>query len=221
MEANRRKVDELSNGRLAYVYIPDTAADGFANFNRYYFSQVGKLGAVLDERFNHGGQIADYIIENLQRAPQMANASREGADVVEPAQAIFGPKVMIINQMSGSGGDALPWLFRKAGLGPLVGTRTWGGLVGISGYPRLMDGGSVTAPRWGLYGTKGEWEVENAGIGPDIEVDQDPALVRQGHDPQLERAVKEALALLVAHPAPALKRPAYPDYHQVLPKPVE
>ena len=221
MEANRRKVDELSGGRLAYVYIPDTASGGFANFNRYYFSQVGKLGAVLDERFNHGGQIADYIIENLQRTPQMANASREGADVVEPAQAIFGPKVMIINQMSGSGGDALPWLFRKAGLGPLVGTRTWGGLVGISGYPQLMDGGSVTAPRWGLYGTKGAWEVENVGIGPDIEVDQDPALVRQGHDPQLERAVKEALELLAAHPVTAPKRPAYPDYHQVLPKPVQ
>ncbi len=221
MEANRRRVDELSGGRLAYVYIPDTNLAGFANFNRYYFSQVGKLGAVLDERFNHGGQIADYIIENLLRTPQMANASREGADVVEPAQAIFGPKVMVINQMSGSGGDALPWLFRKAGLGPLVGTRTWGGLVGISGYPQLMDGGSVTAPRWGLYGTKGDWEVENAGIGPDIEVDQDPALVRQGHDPQLERAVKEALELLAAHPVPALKRPAYPDYHQALPKPVQ
>lgn len=221
MEANRRKVEELSGGRLAYVYIPDTASGGFANFNRYYFSQVGKLGVVLDERFNHGGQIADYIIQNLQRTPQMANASREGEDVVEPAQAIFGPKVMIINQMSGSGGDALPWLFRKAGLGPLVGTRTWGGLVGISGYPQLMDGGAVTAPRWGLYGTKGDWEVENVGIGPDIEVDQDPALVRLGHDPQLERAVQEALALLAAHPAPALKRPAYPDYHQALPKLVQ
>lgn len=218
MEANRREVDRLSGGRLAYVYIPDTGAGGFANFNRYYFSQVGKLGAILDERFNHGGDIADYIIENLQRTPQMVNATREGADVVEPAQAIFGPKVMIINQMSGSGGDALPWLFRKAGLGPLVGTRTWGGLVGIGGYPQLMDGGSVTAPRWGLYGTQGAWEVENTGIGPDIEVEQDPALIRQGHDPQLERAVQEALRLLAAHPQPELRKPPYPDYHQVLPK---
>ena len=155
MEANRRKVDELSGGRLAYVYIPDTANGGFANFNRYYFSQVGKQGAVLDERFNHGGDIADFIIENLKRTPQMINATREGAEVVEPAQAIYGPKVMIINQMSGSGGDALPWLFKKNGIGPLIGVRTWGGLVGIGGYPPLMDGGSVTAPRWALYGTKG------------------------------------------------------------------
>ncbi len=203
MEGNRRKVDELSGGRLAYVYIPDTAQGGFANFNRYYFSQVGKQGAILDERFNHGGDIADYIIENLKRTPQMVNASREGEDVVEPAQAIFGPKVMIINQMSGSGGDALPWLFRKNAVGPLVGVRTWGGLVGIGGYPPLMDGGSVTAPRWGLYGTKGEWEVGNAGIGPDIEVEQDPAAVRQGHDPQLERAVRAALALLAKNPVPS------------------
>lgn len=218
MDANRREVDRLSGGRLAYVYIPDTAAGGFANFNRYYFSQVGKAGAILDERFNHGGDIADYIIENLKRTPQMVNTAREGSDVVEPAQAIFGPKVMIINQMSGSGGDALPWLFKKNDVGPLVGVRTWGGLVGIGGYPPLMDGGSVTAPRWGLYGTKGEWEVENIGIAPDIEVEQDPALMRQGRDPQLERAVQEALDLLAKHPLPVLKKPPYPDYKQVLPK---
>ncbi|HZU52637.1 MAG TPA: PDZ domain-containing protein [Holophagaceae bacterium] len=218
MDANRREVDRLSGGRLAYVYIPDTAAGGFANFNRYYFSQVGKQGAVLDERFNHGGDIADYIIENLKRTPQMVNTAREGAEVVEPAQAIFGPKVMIINQMSGSGGDALPWLFKKEGVGPLIGVRTWGGLVGIGGYPPLMDGGSVTAPRWGLYGTKGEWEVENIGIGPDIEVEQDPALTRKGQDPQLERAVQEALDLLAKNPQPVLKKPPYPDYKQVLPK---
>lgn len=217
MEDNRKTVDRLSGGRLAYVFLPDTAAGGFANFNRYYFSQVGKQGALLDERFNHGGDIADYIIENLRRTPQMVNTTREGADVVEPAQAIFGPKVMIINQMSGSGGDAMPWLFKKNGIGPLVGVRTWGGLVGIGGYPPLVDGGSVTAPRWGLFGTKGEWEVENVGIAPDIEVEQDPALVRQGRDPQLERAVQEALRLLAQQPPPALKKPAYPDYHQKLP----
>ncbi|HTL98761.1 MAG TPA: S41 family peptidase, partial [Holophagaceae bacterium] len=197
--------------------IPDTFAGGFANFNRYFFSQVGKEAAILDERFNHGGDIADYIIEQLKRTPQMANASREGEDVVEPAQAIFGPKVMIINQMSGSGGDALPWLFKKNAVGTLVGVRTWGGLVGIGGYPPLMDGGTVTAPRWALYGIKGEWEVENIGIAPDIEVEQDPALTRQGRDPQLERAVQEALDQLAKNPQPAFKRPANPDYKQVLP----
>jgi tricorn protease len=217
MEANRRKVDELSGGRLAYVYLPDTATGGFANFNRYYYAQVGKQGAVIDERFNHGGDIADYIVDQLKRTPNMINATREGAEVVEPAEAIFGPKVMIINQSSGSGGDALPWLFKGAAVGPVVGTRTWGGLVGIGGYPPLIDGGTITAPRWALYGTKGEWEVENIGIAPDIEVEQDPALVREGHDPQLERAVQVAMDALAKSPPPRFARPAYPDRKPVLP----
>jgi tricorn protease len=218
MEGNRRRVDELTDGRVAYVYLPDTFAGGFANFNRYFFSQVGKEAVIVDERFNHGGSIADYIVDYLKRTPQMVNASREGLDMVEPAGGIYGPKVMIVNQMSGSGGDALPWLFRKAGLGPIVGVRTWGGLVGIGGYPSLQDGGGVTAPRWGLYGTKGEWEVENVGIAPDVVVEQDPALVRAGHDPQLEKAVEVALEGLKANPPAPFKRPPYPDYKQRLPK---
>jgi len=218
MEGNRRTVDRLSAGRLAYVYLPDTAAGGFANFNRYYFAQVGKQGAVLDERFNHGGQIADFIVEQLKRTPLMIDRTREGEETIEPAQAIFGPKVMIINQMSGSGGDALPWLFHKAGVGPLVGVRTWGGLVGIGYYPPLIDGGNVTAPRWALYGTEGQWEVENIGIAPDVEVEQDPALVRQGHDPQLERAVAVALEALQKSPPPSFVRPAPPRYPSQLPE---
>ncbi len=217
MEDNRRKVDQLSGGKLAYVYLPDTANGGFANFNRYYYAQVGKQGAVLDERFNHGGDIADYIVEQLKRTPQMINATREGDEVIEPAQAIYGPKVMIINQLSGSGGDAMPWLFQKNHVGPLVGVRTWGGLVGIGGYPPLIDGGSITAPRWAIYGTKGEWEVENIGIAPDIEVEQDPALIRLGHDPQLEAAVAEAMKELAANPQPKFVRPAYPDRKPVVP----
>ncbi|MCL4808031.1 MAG: protease, partial [Thermoanaerobaculia bacterium] len=218
MEENRRRVDTLSGGKVGYVYIPDTFAGGFTNFNRYFFSQIGKEDVVLDERFNHGGSIADYIVDLLARTPKMANASREGEDVVEPAQAIFGPKVMLANQMSGSGGDALPWLFRKAKLGPIVGTRTWGGLVGIGGYPSLIDGGSVTAPRWGIYGTEGEWEVENVGVAPDVGVEEDPALVRQGKEPQLDRAVELALEALAKNPPVKLKRPAYPDYGPRLPK---
>jgi tricorn protease len=217
MDSNRRLVDRLSGGRVAYVYLPDTADGGFANFNRYYYSQVGKSAAVIDERFNHGGDIADYIVNELTRTPQMVNETREGQPVTEPAAAIFGPKVMVINEMSGSGGDALPWLFKKNGVGPLVGERTWGGLVGIGGYPELIDGGGVTAPRWALYGTKGQWEVEDIGIPPDIEVAQDPELVRQGHDPQLEAAVAEALALLEKNPVPQFTAPATPDKHQVLP----
>jgi tricorn protease len=218
MEDNRRRVDQLTGGRVAYVYLPDTFAGGFANFNRYFFSQVGKEAVIVDERFNHGGAIADYIVDYLKRTPQMINASREGEDMVEPAAGIYGPKVMIVNQMSGSGGDALPWLFRKARLGPIVGVRTWGGLVGIGGYPPLLDGGFVTAPRWGLYGTEGEWEVENVGIAPDVEVHQDPALVRAGHDPQLEKAVELVLAQLQTSPPTRFKRPPYPDYKQRLPK---
>jgi tricorn protease len=213
IEGNRRKVDQLSGGKLAYVHLPDTANEGFTSFNRYYFAQIGKLGAVIDERYNHGGDIADYIIEYLGRKPMARITTREGEDITDPTQAIYGPKVMIINQFAGSGGDAMPWYFRKAGLGPLVGVKTWGGLVGIGGYPPLMDGGFVMAPRWAFYGLSGDWEVENHGIAPDIEVEQDPKLVREGHDPQLERAVTEALSLLEKNPPPTFKRPAYPDYH--------
>ncbi len=217
IEGNRRKVDQLSGGKLAYVHLPDTALGGYTSFNRYFFAQVGKQGAILDERFNHGGEIADYIIEYLNRRPLAAIATREGEDITDPAQAIFGPKVMIINQFAGSGGDAMPWYFRKAKLGPLVGMNTWGGLVGIGGYPELMDGGMVTAPRWAFYGTSGTWEVENHGIAPDIEIDQDPKLVRQGHDPQLEKAVAVALDELKKNPPVKLKRPPYYDYHPHLP----
>ncbi len=217
IEGNRRKVDQLSGGKLAYVHLPDTADGGFKSFNRYYFAQIGKQGAVLDERYNHGGDIADYIIEYLGRRPMSRVVTREGEDISDPAQAIYGPKVMIINQFAGSGGDAMPWYFRKAGLGPLVGMKTWGGLVGIGGYPPLIDGGRVMAPRWAFYGLSGQWEVENHGIAPDIEVDQDPKLVREGHDPQLERAVSAALDLLEKNPPVTYKRPAYPDYHPQFP----
>ena len=217
IDGNRRKVEELSGGRLAYVQLPDTEQGGFVNFNRYYFAQVGKQGAILDERFNHGGLLADYIVDLLSRPVRMINEGREGTDYPEPAQAIQGPKVMLINQMSGSGGDALPWMFHTMKSGTLVGMRTWGGLVGIGGYPQLIDGGDITAPRWALYGIKGEWEVENHGIAPDIEVEMDPRLVRQGHDPQLEKAVAVALEQLAKNPLPTYPRPPYPNYHQKLP----
>ena len=212
MESNRRKVDELSSGKLAYVYLPDTFVSGFTNFNRYYFPQNSKQGAVIDERFNGGGWIADYIVDWLNRPLLMAAMTREGRDNYIP-WAIFGPKVMLINQYAGSGGDALPWMFRKLGIGPLIGTRTWGGLIGIGGYPPLMDGGAITAPRWGLFNPKtGEFDVENKGVAPDIEVDFDPALWRQGHDPQLEKAVSVTLANLKEHPVTPVKRPKYPIY---------
>jgi tricorn protease len=221
IEGNRRKVDELSGGELAYVYLPDTAGGGYTNFNRYYFAQVGKQGAVLDERFNGGGQLADYIIDYLRRPAQSRIMTREGETYSEPLEAIYGPKAMIINEFAGSGGDAMPWYFRKAGVGPLVGMRTWGGLVGIGHYPQLIDGGRVTAPRWAIYGLKGQWEVENQGISPDVEVELDPKLVRQGHDPQLERAVEVVLELLKKNPPPSYPKPPFPNYHDALPQPVQ
>ncbi|MGH8371632.1 MAG: S41 family peptidase [Gammaproteobacteria bacterium] len=217
IEGNRRLVDKLSGGRLAYVYLPDTAGGGFRNFNRYYFAQTDKQGAVIDERFNHGGQLADYIVDNLVRKPMSRVLTREGQEYTEPTEAIFGPKAMLINQFSGSGGDALPWYFKRMGIGPLIGERTWGGLVGIGGYPELMDGGRITAPRWAIYGLKGQWEVENHGITPDIEVWQDPKLIREGHDPQLEKAVQVLMQDLKQHPAPTYVQPPYPDYKPHLP----
>ena len=220
IESNRRKVDEASGGKLAYVYLPDTAGGGYTNFNRYFFAQVGKQGAILDERFNHGGQLADYIIDYLRREPMDMVTTREGEHMLDPAMAIYGPKVMIINQFAGSGGDAMPWFFRKAKIGTLVGVRTWGGLVGIGGYPVLLDGGTVTAPRSAISNLNGDWEVEGHGIPPDIEVIQDPKLVREGHDPQLERAVAEAMQQLKDHPLPEYKTPPYTNHHPVLP-PVE
>ena len=220
MEENRKKVADLSSGRVGYVYVPDTGSGGFANFNRYYFAESSKDATIVDERFNHGGLMADYIVNILQMKPLGGFTYRPGEDEVMPPGASFGPKVMIANEMSGSGGDALPWMFKNAHAGILVGKRTWGGLVGIcNGVPNLIDGGNVTAPNCGVYGTKGEWEVENRGISPDIEVEQDPALVRQGHDPQLERAVQVALEELAKNPPQKLKRPPFPDYGGRLPHP--
>lgn len=213
IEANQRKVDELSGGKLAYVYLPDTGNGGFTNFNRYYFAQTEKHGAVIDERFNGGGQVADYIIEAVSRHIESYWAPRYGTIEHTPNAGIYGPKVMIANEISGSGGDALPWLFKQAKLGTLVGKRTWGGLVGIDEIPVLMDGGRVTSPSVAFFSPKGEWDVENHGVEPDVEVEQDPKAVSEGHDPQLEKAVELALAELAKHPLSEPKRPAYPNYH--------
>ena len=213
-EENRRKVDELSGGKLAYVHVPDTAVGGYTNFNRFYFAQVDKQAAIIDERYNHGGEIADYIIDMLKRPLRNCAISREGEKFCSPLAQIYGPKTMIINEMSGSGGDALPWMFKQDGVGLLVGTRTWGGLVGIYGYPPLLDGGFVTAPRVAIYGLHGQWEVENHGIAPDIEVENDPASVAAGHDPQLEKAVQVTLDALKKNPVVLPDHPPYPNYQK-------
>ena len=212
VEGNRKKVDELSDGKLAYVWVPNTGFGGYTYFNRYYFAQQDKMGAVIDERNNGGGSAADYIVDVLSREIQGFFNSKAGDryPFTSPGAGLWGPKVMIINERAGSGGDLLPFLFRQRGVGPLVGTQTWGGLVGTWDTPRFIDGGRMVAPRGGFYNLDGEWDVEGIGIAPDIEVMQTPKDVIKGRDPQLERAVEEALKLLENYEYPVLPTPKDP-----------
>jgi tricorn protease len=212
IEANRRKVDSLSNGRLAYVYLPNTGQGGYTSFNRYYFAQQNKQGAVIDERYNGGGSAADYIIEVLERDFDGYFNNREGEKkpFTSPMAGIWGPKVMIINEMAGSGGDLMPYMFKRRKIGPLVGKRTWGGLVGTWDTPQLIDGGTMIAPRGGFFDRDGKWAVENEGTAPDIDVENWPKDVIAGRDPQLERAVREALRMLEANPVVLKPEPPAP-----------
>lgn len=208
IEDNRRTVDRLSGGRLAYVWLPNTGGAGYASFNRYFFAQQDKQGAVIDERYNQGGMVADYIVNQLDRRPMGFFAQRDGKAVPSPIAGLYGPKVMLINETAGSGGDALPYYFRLRGIGPLIGSRTWGGLVGTLSIPPTIDGGGITAPSLAFYDLAGRWAVENEGVPPDIDVEYAAEEVIAGHDPQLERAVQEALRLLEAQPFIPTPRPA-------------
>ncbi|HKY27356.1 MAG TPA: PDZ domain-containing protein, partial [Pyrinomonadaceae bacterium] len=208
IEDNRRLVDKLSGGRLAYVWLPNTATPGYTAFTRYFYSQQEKEGAVIDERYNQGGMVADYIVNELERKIMGYFALRDGQPSTSPIAGIYGPKVMIINESAGSGGDALPYYFRLRKVGPLVGTRTWGALVGTLIIPSTIDGGGITAPSLAFYDTSGKWAVENEGVAPDIEVEYSPSEVNKGHDPQLERAVLEAMRLLEQNPPRRVPRPA-------------
>lgn len=210
VEGNLRKVDQATAGRVAYVYVPNTAGAGHTYFKRYFYPQAHKQAVIVDERFNGGGSVADYYIDILRR-PFISNwAMRYGDDLKTPTASIQGPKVMIIDEMAGSGGDLLPWMFRKFKVGTLVGQRTWGGLVGVLGFPVLMDGGSITAPNLAIWTPEDGWVVENEGVPPDVDVEQTPADVIAGRDPQLDKAIEVALAELAKNPPPAEKRPAYP-----------
>jgi tricorn protease len=202
VERNRRIVDSLSHGTLAYVYVPSTAGPGYVSFNRYYFAQQDRKGAVIDERYNSGGSAADYIIDLLQRDfdGYFNNPVGERYPFTSPAAGIWGPKVMIINEMAGSGGDLMPYMFQHRKVGPLVGKRTWGGLVGTWDTPAFVDGGAMIAPRGGFFTRNNTWAVENEGTSPDIDVENWPKEVIAGHDPQLERAVAEAMKLQAEHP---------------------
>ncbi len=212
IRGNIDKINQLSGGRIAYVYLPDTATGGYTYFNRYFFAQVGKQAVIIDDRFNSGGQAADYIISILQRKLWNYWYTPNGEVATEPGLAIFGLKAMLINQYAGSGGDLIPWFFHHVGLGPLIGERTWGGEVGITGYPDLIDGGSVTAPNLAFFTTQGHWGIENEGVSPDLEVEMDPAAWRQHHDPQLEKAVQVLLQDLKQHPLPQPQVPPFPSY---------
>ena len=212
VEDNRRKVDEMSDGQLAYVWLPNTGQGGYTYFNRMYFAQQDRKGAVIDERNNGGGSAADYIVDLMARELTGYFNSKAGDKKpwTQPMAGLFGPKVMIINERAGSGGDLMPYLFRFRGVGPLVGTRTWGGLVGTWDTPPLLDGGSFVAPRGGFFDVNGEWAIEADGIAPDIEVMNTPKEVAEGRDPQLEAAVAEALRLLETEGVELMAEPAAP-----------
>lgn len=198
VEHNRRLVDSLSGGKLAYVYLPNTGQPGYTSFNRYYFAQQDRVGVVVDERFNGGGSAADYIVDLLGRDYDgyFNNPVGDRYPYTSPANGIWGPKVMIINEMAGSGGDLMPFMFKRRKLGPLVGTRTWGGLVATTDTPPFVDGGSMIAPRFGFFSRDDRFAVENEGVAPDIDVENFPREVIGGRDPQLERAVQEGMRLL-------------------------
>jgi tricorn protease len=210
VEDNRRKVDSLSAGRLAYVWVPNTGGGGYASFNRYFFAQQEKAGAVIDERFNSGGLLDDYMVDYMGRHAigGVSNDAPGGVHFPLPMAGILGPKVLLVNELAGSGGDYFPWAFRELKVGPLIGTRTWGGLVASSVPYPLVDGGTITAPSAAVFGLTGEWTAEGEGIAPDIEVPLDAKSVAAGRDPQLERGVAEALKLLQQSPVKTLTLPS-------------
>jgi len=212
VEDNRRRVDELSGGRLAYVWVPNTGGPGVVSFNRYFFAQQDKEGAVIDERFNGGGNLDDYMVDYMTRTLRAAvtNEVPGGKPIVLP-QGVLGPKVLLINEMAGSGGDYFPWAFRQQQVGPLIGARTWGGLVKSSVHYPMVDGGYLTAPDNAVFDPiNNEFIAENEGVPPDIEVLQDARSVAEGRDPQLERGVQEALRLLREQGTIEVKNPPYP-----------
>jgi len=215
VESNRRLVEKLSDGQLAYVYLPNTGQPGYQSFNRYYFAQQDKKGAIIDERYNGGGSAADYIVDVLQRDfdGYFNNVAGDRYPFTSPAAGIWGPKVMIINEMAGSGGDLMPYMFHYRKIGLLVGKRTWGGLVHTADTPPFIDGGSMIAPRGGFFARDNKWAVENEGVAPDVDVENWPKDVIAGSDPQLERAVQEAMRMLKEHPVNrAAKEPPFPTW---------
>jgi tricorn protease len=210
IESNRKRVDEVSGGKVGYVFVPDTGRRGQNELVRQFRAQFNKPGMVIDERFNNGGQIPDRFVEMLSRAPINYWGVRDGNDWQWPQMSHNGAMAMLINGWSGSGGDCFPFYFREARLGPLIGTRTWGGLIGMTGVPSLIDGGSVSVPTFGIYSRKGDWIIEGYGVDPDVEVIDDPSVMARGKDPQLERAIEYVMAELKKSPPSDPRKPKYP-----------
>ena len=210
VETNRRKVEEASGGRIGYIHLPDTSFQGLNSFSRGFFPQIDKEGLILDVRYNGGGMIPDQMMDHLRRKVVSLWAVRDAKDFRTPEVALNGHMACIINEYAGSGGDAFPHFFKRYELGPLVGMRTWGGLVGITGRVPLIDGGMVSAPEFGVYSLKGEWIIENRGVEPDVPVDDRPDLVIRGFDPQLEKAISLVMDKIVNEPKTLPKRPAFP-----------
>jgi tricorn protease len=210
VDDNRAKVDKATNGRVAYIHVPNTATAGIQEFTKQYYPQVDKEGIIVDERFNGGGFVPDFFVERLRRTTLAYWSRRDAKDERTPSSAIDGPKCILINQYAGSGGDAFPYYFKELGIGPVIGMRTWGGLVGISHSLPLVDGGSVTMPDFGMWDPHtDQWAVENHGVDPDIAVENSPSEMVAGHDPQLERAIQWSLDQLAKNPPKKPMRPAY------------
>ncbi len=211
VETKRKMVETLSGGKVGYIYVPNTGVDGQTELVRQFFGQRTKPALLIDDRWNGGGQIPTRFIELLDRPATNFWARRDARDYAWPPDGHRGPMAMLINGLAGSGGDMFPWLFKAGKLGPVIGTRTWGGLVGISGNPGLLDGGTISVPTFGFYEVDGTWGVEGHGVDPDIEVIDDPALMTEGRDPQLAKAVEVLLQQLSERPYKPTPKPAYPD----------
>jgi tricorn protease len=209
VHANYEKVQKATNGRIAYIHVPNTATQGIQEFSKGFYPQIDREGIIVDERFNAGGFIPDFFVERLQRGTWTYWSNRDGVASRTPSTAIDGPKCILANEYAGSGGDCFPYYFRLRGCGPVIGKRTWGGLVGISHDLPLVDGGAVTMPDFGVYGTDGKWMIENHGVDPDMEVENTPESMVAGHDLQLEKAIEYEMSELGKHP---FTRPVHPPY---------
>jgi tricorn protease len=210
VEGNRKKVDQATGGRVGYIFIPDMGGGGLNEFAESFFPQIKKEGLIVDVRYNGGGFVSGMILERLRREVAAMGCSRNAADYTEPDAAIYGPMVCIANQYSASDGDNFPYFFREYGLGPVIGRRTWGGVVGIRGFPPLLGGGYITVPEFAPFGMDGKWIMENHGVDPDTQVDNLPDQVILGRDPQLEKAIEVVMKKLEEEPKKLPQRPPYP-----------